>query len=367
MWPYRHRGASVLMKGGVVQGVADMTNVLVVVASRHGGTRGIADRIAKTLEIEGVHVAVVSPAAAKDIALSDAVIVGSGVYMGSWLHEALAFLEGNAPALAMRPVWFFSSGPLRGSKAEKAGSALEDALGPADGPGSAGRKKVEAFQAAVRARGHRIFYGAFDPYDPPKAMSERLVRLMPAMKGVLPPGRARSPASSRPNCGVLSPPGRSRFAGGCGAAATSRPGPASPAKRPVTSVGSVNEDDVRARADTLGNALIAGDVDAAIGFLSDELRRNLGEVVALLPLPATEVRIEAIDRTSSGYAVVLDVVGETDEVRLQTRWKDRAGTPTIVEVSHLSRTVREAELAAEVEPDAEAGGAGAGSEPVPAA
>lgn len=168
-----------------------MTNVLVVVASRHGGTRGIADRIGKVLETEGLAAAVVSPAAAKDIALSDAVIVGSGVYMGSWLGEGITFLEGNAAALALRPVWLFSSGPLKGSTAEKTGSPLEDALGPADGPGSGGRKKVEALAEAVQAREHRVFYGAFDPTDPPKAISERFVRMMPAFKGVLPAGDYR--------------------------------------------------------------------------------------------------------------------------------------------------------------------------------
>lgn len=168
-----------------------MTNVLVVVASRHGGTRGIADRIAQALEVEGVHAAVVSPGAVKDVALADAVIVGSGVYMGNWLRDGITFLEGNTSALALRPVWLFSSGPLKGSTAEKTGNVMEDALGPADGPGSGGRKKVEALAAAIHAREHKIFYGAFDPSDPPKAISERFVRLMPAFKGVLPPGDFR--------------------------------------------------------------------------------------------------------------------------------------------------------------------------------
>jgi hypothetical protein len=36
---------------------------------------------------------------------------------------------------------------------------------------------------------------------------------------------------------------------------------------------------------------------------------------------------------------VLHLVGETDETQLQTRWKDRDGRPTIVEVSHLSSAV----------------------------
>jgi hypothetical protein len=84
-----------------------------------------------------------------------------------------------------------------------------------------------------------------------------------------------------------------------------------------------------------------------IGQLSPELQRIPGEVVAMLPLPATEVNVEAIERTASGYAVVLELIGETDQVRVQTRWKDRDGEPTIVEVSHLSHEVREAEIAAE--------------------
>ncbi len=109
----------------------------------------------------------------------------------------------------------------------------------------------------------------------------------------------------------------------------------------------MNEDDVRTRAESVGALLVAGDVDGVIGGLSEELRRNPGEDVAMLPLPATEVNVESIERTASGYAAVLELIGETDQVRVQTRWKDRDGEPTIVEVSHLSHTVREAELAAE--------------------
>jgi hypothetical protein len=117
----------------------------------------------------------------------------------------------------------------------------------------------------------------------------------------------------------------------------------------------MDEDDVRTSAQAFGDALVAGDVDAAIGYLSDELKRNLGEVVALLPLPATEATVQSIERGSAAFVVVLRVVSETSEVELQTRWKDRDGTPRIVEVSHLSRTEREA--AAE-EPDAEEPAAG---------
>jgi hypothetical protein len=97
---------------------------------------------------------------------------------------------------------------------------------------------------------------------------------------------------------------------------------------------------VRDRATAFADALVAGDVDAAVGFLSDELRRNLGEVLALFPLPVTEAAIESVEHGGSALVVVLRLVGESDEVEVQTRWKDRANGPRIVEASHLSRTAR---------------------------
>ena len=101
-------------------------------------------------------------------------------------------------------------------------------------------------------------------------------------------------------------------------------------------------DMVRARAREVGDALVAGDVERAIAYLSDELRRNLGEVMALLPLPAVEATIDSIDRSGSGaHLVTYTIVGETDENQIETRWKDRDGEPRIVEVSHLSRKERE--------------------------
>ena len=57
-----------------------------------------------------------------------------------------------------------------------------DALGPASGPGSGGRHKVEELAARTQPRDHRVFQGAFDRQDSPKWMSERLIRLMPNTK-----------------------------------------------------------------------------------------------------------------------------------------------------------------------------------------
>jgi len=71
-------------------------------------------------------------------------------------------------------------------------------------------------------------------------------------------------------------------------------------------------------------------------------------------VPVSEALIESIDRGASAFVVVLRLASGSDEVRIQTRWKDREGGPRIVEVSHLSRTEREAEREAESWP-AEAG------------
>ena len=100
----------------------------------------------------------------------------------------------------------------------------------------------------------------------------------------------------------------------------------------------MEEQEVRERAEAVCAALVAGDVGRATQDFSEELRRNLGEVVALLPLPSSEATIDAIDRGGrSGYIVLLRLVGETEEVLIQTRWKERDGRPTMVEASHLSR------------------------------
>jgi hypothetical protein len=110
---------------------------------------------------------------------------------------------------------------------------------------------------------------------------------------------------------------------------------------------------VRARAEAFCDALVSGDVGRATEEMSKELRQHLGEVVAMLPLPSSEATVVSVDHGGSGYNVVLRLVGETDEVEIQTRWKDRDGRPTIVEASHLSKTARDAAAAEETPGEAE--------------
>jgi menaquinone-dependent protoporphyrinogen oxidase len=169
-----------------------MSSVQVVYASRHGGTAGIAQRIAEVLRTEGADAVVVDAADRPDPSGFDANVIGSGVYIGSWLKEGTEFLERYQSTLAARPVWLFSSGPVRDPSASAdAEDLLTSALGPEQGPGSGGRKKIAALSAAIHPRDHRVFLGAFDPKDPPKSLQERLVRMMPAAKRVLPTGDFR--------------------------------------------------------------------------------------------------------------------------------------------------------------------------------
>lgn len=61
----------------------------------------------------------------------------------------------------------------------------------------------------------------------------------------------------------------------------------------------------------------------------------MGPIVSMLPTPMTEASIESIESTPTGYRVVLHMVGEGDTLRLEARWKDRDGQPTIVEASRV--------------------------------
>jgi hypothetical protein len=65
----------------------------------------------------------------------------------------------------------------------------------------------------------------------------------------------------------------------------------------------MDEATVRGRAAALCEAIVVGDVDRAIEDVSAELRRNLGEVIGLFPLPSTEAgRTATAGRRSSRRA-----------------------------------------------------------------
>jgi hypothetical protein len=114
----------------------------------------------------------------------------------------------------------------------------------------------------------------------------------------------------------------------------------------------MDEQAVRQHAQAMCEAVSGGDVDRLIEDFSPELRRNLGEVISLFPLPSREAEIESVTQGGSSYVVVLRLTGESEEVQVQTRWKDRDGKPTVVEASHLSRVEVAAEAVEEAGEDA---------------
>jgi menaquinone-dependent protoporphyrinogen oxidase len=101
--------------------------VLVTAASRHGSTHEIADALARGLQEaagdRGLTAATLHAENRPDPSAFDAVVLGSGVYGGSWLEPARELAHRHAAVLRARPLWLFSSGPIGGA-AVPAGRAV---------------------------------------------------------------------------------------------------------------------------------------------------------------------------------------------------------------------------------------------------
>ncbi len=120
--------------------------VLVAYASKHGSTRGIAERIAGKLRQLGKEAEVRPVDAVEDPGSYESFVISSAVYYGSWLKEATEWVRRNRAVLAERPVWLFSSGPL--------GTEVSDA--------EQQPKEMAEFREAIGPRDQQIFFGALD-------------------------------------------------------------------------------------------------------------------------------------------------------------------------------------------------------------
>jgi len=116
--------------------------ILVTAATKHGATGQIAQAIADTLRDQGLNPTVLYPERVDAVDGYDAVVLGSAVYAGHWLKPARDLVGRCGPALAARPVWLFSSGPV--------GDPPKPEEDPVD---------VAEVLAATSAREHRVFAG----------------------------------------------------------------------------------------------------------------------------------------------------------------------------------------------------------------
>jgi menaquinone-dependent protoporphyrinogen oxidase len=85
--------------------------VLIAVASKHDATAEIGEAIGRHLRSAGLEVEVRPADDVGAVAAYDAVVIGSGVYMGKWLPAATKLIDRFQIDLRERPVWLFCSGP----------------------------------------------------------------------------------------------------------------------------------------------------------------------------------------------------------------------------------------------------------------
>jgi menaquinone-dependent protoporphyrinogen oxidase len=122
-----------------------MTDVLVAFASRHGGTDELAHMIGDVVESGGLTVHVRRMEDVDELSSYSAYVLGSAIYMGSWLPAARAFVEEHHELIGERPTWLFSSGPV--------GEPPHDGRHAFDAGG---------LLAATHARDHHLFGGKLD-------------------------------------------------------------------------------------------------------------------------------------------------------------------------------------------------------------
>jgi menaquinone-dependent protoporphyrinogen oxidase len=116
--------------------------VLVTAATKYGATGEIAQAIGAVLSERGLDTTVTPPEQVQAIDDYDAVVLGSAVYAGYWLRPAREFVDRCGDALAARPVWLFSSGPI--------GDPPKPEEDPVD---------VAEILQTTKAREHRLFAG----------------------------------------------------------------------------------------------------------------------------------------------------------------------------------------------------------------
>ncbi|MCU1631205.1 MAG: flavodoxin [Pseudonocardia sp.] len=139
-------------------------DVLVVHASKAGGTAGIAALIANELRAQGLSVHVAPATDVDHLAGYRSVVLGSALYMRRWRPEAVRFLRRHAVMLRGRPVWLFQSGPCGPDAAEQAEAGVPE---PAN---------VRRLREGVDAEAPITFGGVLDPASARGFVAKRMAR-----------------------------------------------------------------------------------------------------------------------------------------------------------------------------------------------
>jgi menaquinone-dependent protoporphyrinogen oxidase len=93
--------------------------VLVTYASKYGSTGGVADAIGKELCSKDVATDVVLIKNVSNVSSYQGVVVGSAIYMGKWMSEAVDFVKKNKDILRHVPVAYFLVGMTMREPTEK--------------------------------------------------------------------------------------------------------------------------------------------------------------------------------------------------------------------------------------------------------
>jgi menaquinone-dependent protoporphyrinogen oxidase len=124
--------------------------VLISVASKHGATEEIGERIAERLCARRIDAHVIPPTSHPKVETYDACIIGSALYMGRWMKEAKEFVAANVEELRERPVWLFASGPVMFSSDGPVANIVDDPADLAEG---------DRVMASIGARENKLFAG----------------------------------------------------------------------------------------------------------------------------------------------------------------------------------------------------------------
>lgn len=131
---------------GVVSVILGGMTILLTCSSKHGSTDEVAAVIAERLRAAHIDVETKRPEDVDSVEEYDAFILGSAVYMTTWMPEAVNFTTRFHDVLRARPVWAFSVG-LAGLPKGKVSDPTR--IGPV--------------LLAIDPEDHMTFAGCFDP------------------------------------------------------------------------------------------------------------------------------------------------------------------------------------------------------------